>query len=230
MDQHATRPVALVVGGAGGIGTAVCKRLRGDGYAVAVLDRSLGHDASDEDHVKAFVGDLESRIGHVQVLVCLAGRTGSGGIGETSKVAWDAIVNDNLGAMFVPCHVIAPAMRARGTGSIIAVASVNARTGGTLHSGPAYGAAKAGVIALVRFMARELAPAVRVNAIAPGPVDTPMLHRLGPEALSAVTAALPLQSVIAPEEIAEAVAYLASPGARNITGAVLDINGGAWMG
>ena len=208
---------------------ALCPRLERAGYATAVLDLALGHDATDPAAVEAFVDDLEAREGPVSVLVTLAGKTGTGGVGETSKAAWDALIDANLGSVFVPCHVVAPRMAARREGSIVCLSSVNARTGGSRLSGPAYAAAKAGVLGLVRFMAKDLAPHVRVNAIAPGPVDTPMLDRIrGPE-LDAVVAAMPLRRLIEPSEIADAVEFLVSGGGRSMTGAVLDINGGAFF-
>ncbi len=114
---------------------------------------------------------------------------------------------------------------------MVLFSSVNGRHGGNRLSGPAYAVAKAGVIGLTRHLAKDQARRrVRVNCVAPGPVATPMIDRLADDEMAALRATIPLDRITSPVEIAETVGWLCSPGAASITGAVIDVNGGMWMG
>lgn len=215
----------LIVGGRGGIGSAVCERLKRDGREIVVLDRSDGIDACDAAAVNAFLG-TQAPIGS---LVFLAGSVGSGGIEDHTTAQWRKVLDDNLTAAFVTVQATLPSIRAA-RGCIVLMSSVMGRTGGNRLSGPAYASAKAGIIGLTRHLARDLAAdGVRVNAVAPGPVDTPMVHRLSERALNDLLQTVPLHRVAHPGEIAAAIAYLMSDDAASVTGVVLDINGGMAM-
>ncbi|MCL6648205.1 MAG: SDR family oxidoreductase [Chloroflexi bacterium] len=217
----------LVVGGAGGIGSATVARLKAAGREVVVLDRAHDVEAADPQAVATFLQQAPP----VDALVHLAGTVGTGGIEDHSVAEWRRVLDDNLTTAFVVCQAVIPQLQEQRRGAIVLMSSVNGRTGGNRLSGPAYAAAKAAIIGLTRHLARDLAPVgVRVNALAPGPVETPMLARLSELELRALRETIPLRRVAAPEEIAEAIAFLLSDQAASITGAVIDINGGMWMG
>jgi 3-oxoacyl-[acyl-carrier protein] reductase len=215
----------LVVGGMGGIGRAICDRLASEGREIVVLDRAQGIDACDLAAVSAF---LETQ-SPIDTLVFVAGSVGAGGIEDHTTEQWRSVLDDNLTAAFVTVKATLSTIRAQ-RGSIVLMSSVMARTGGNRLSGPAYASAKAGIIGLTRHLARDLAAdGVRVNAVAPGPVDTPMVHRLDKQALQNLLDTVPLHRVAHPNEIASAIAYLLSADAASVTGVVLDINGGMAM-
>jgi 3-oxoacyl-[acyl-carrier protein] reductase len=130
--------------------------------------------------------------------------------------------------VFIPSQLAARVMVEQGSGSIVNVASVTARRGGS-HAN--YSAAKAGLLGLTRSMARELGPrGVRVNALAPGYIATELILDWPPERLAAFVNTTPLGRLGTPEEIAKAIAFLASDDASFVTGATLDVNGGIWLG
>lgn len=216
----------LVVGGRGGIGAAVVDRLTAAGDACIVLDRVDGHDACDP---RSVAGVLEG-VDRLDSLLLLAGSVGAGGIEDHDLDDWRRIIDDNLTSVFVCAKAGIPRLRRNSGGSIVVLTSVNGRSGGNNLSGPAYAAAKAGAIGLVRNLAIELAPdSIRVNGVAPGPVDTAMVRRLPPEDLETVVRRMQLRRVIEPDEVAAAVEFLISADARSITGATLDLNGGMWF-
>lgn len=220
----------LVVGGRGGIGSATVRMLEQNGTACAILDRADGVDAADPGQVRRFLDD--TGITEFSAVVVLAGRAGSGGIDATDADQWRELMRDNLDAAYIAIRESLPRLRAfDGDRSIVLLSSVNGRHGGNTLSGPAYATAKAGVIGLTRHLASTLASeGIRANAIAPGPVDTPMYRRLEPAQQVALESTIPVKHIATPEEIAGAVAFLLSPSAVSITGAVLDMNGGLWMG
>ncbi len=220
----------LVVGGRGGIGTATVRILEQSGTVCAVLDRADGVDAADPQQVRGYLA--ENRITELSAVIVLAGRAGSGGIDETDIDQWRELMRDNLDTAYVVIRESLPLLRAfGGDRSIVLLSSVNGRHGGNALSGPAYATAKAAIIGLTRHLAVTLAAeGIRVNAIAPGPVDTRMYRRLDPEQQARLESTIPLRHVAAPDEIAGAVSFLLSPSAVSMTGAVLDMNGGLWVG
>jgi 3-oxoacyl-[acyl-carrier protein] reductase len=216
---------ALVVGGAGGIGAACADWLRAHEHEVLVLDKALGHDAAVPESVAAALAGVDA----LDVVVHAAGTVGSGGIGELDLAAWRRVLDDNLTSAAVVAQQALPLMRPGG--SMVLFSSVNGRHGGNELSGPAYAAAKAGIIGLTRHLAKhQAARGVRVNCVAPGPVDTPMLDRLSEDELGDLVQSMPLRRLTTRDEIAGTVGYLCSPAAASVTGAVLDLNGGLWMG
>lgn len=215
----------LVVGGAGGIGGACADWFRARGDDVVVLDRALGHDAADPASVAAALAGVPP----LSAVVHAAGSVGRGGIADFDLAEWRRVLDDNLTSAAVVASQALPLV-AEG-GSVVLFSSVNGRHGGNELSGPAYAVAKAGIIGLTRHLAKHQAGRrVRVNCLAPGPVATPMLDRLGDDELSALRATIPLDHITTPTEIAETVGWLCSPAARSVTGTVIDVNGGMWMG
>lgn len=214
-----------MVGGDGGIGRACVTQFLAQGDDVVVIDRARGHDAADPASVAAALTGVDS----ITNVVHAAGSVGSGGIEETSVEDWSRVIYDNLTSAFVVCRQVLPLM-GRG-GSVVLLSSVNGRHGGNRLSGPAYATAKAGLIGLTRHLAKDQASrGIRVNAIAPGPVSSPMLDRLTHDELAALLTQVPLGHVASPDEVAGTAAWLCSSAGSSVTGAIIDLNGGMWMG
>jgi 3-oxoacyl-[acyl-carrier protein] reductase len=217
----------LLVGADGGIGRATAALLRERGDVVIGLDRASGVNAADPDQVEAFLRDKPP----ITTLVHVAGTVKKGRIDDHTLADWHRILDDNLTSVFVTCRAVIPSMRAAGGGAIVLTSSTAGRNGGNRLTGVAYAAAKGGVINVTRHLAGDLAAeGIRVNCIAPGLVDTPMLDPLTEEEKRSFAALTPIPRLIPPEEIAAAILFLLSPAAASITGAILDINGGRWMG
>ena len=223
---------ALVTGAAGGIGQAVCAALRDAGYEVLGVDRApCDHRADLTD--EAAVAGAFAAAGALDLVFNGAGisgrRLGDGPVESIPRSGWDAVMEANLTSVFLVCKLAVPALRASGGGAIVNLASVLALVGGDedfcTH---AYAASKGAIVALTRAMAVTYASeGIRVNAIAPGLIETPMSARAqGDERILARMAELqPLTGALgAPEDVAGAVVYLA--GARFVTGQVLAVDGG----
>ena len=222
---------ALVTGAGSGIGAAVARRLAADGATVIVADLSphavadeLGAqavelDVRDETQVSAVMSDLD-------VLVNVAGIGSTTNAPETPLEVWENVFAVNARGTFLCCKHAIPGMAARGGGSIVNMASVAALVG--LRNRAAYCASKGAVVSLTRALAVDhVGEGIRVNAVCPGTVDSPWVRRLvedAGESLDALRARQPLGRLGTPEEIAAAVAYLAS--AEFVTGSVLTIDGG----
>jgi 3-oxoacyl-[acyl-carrier protein] reductase len=193
--------------------------------------RSVIHraDVSDPVQVQAMVGAALAAFGRVDVLVNNAGITMPKGPLETSEAEWDRVMAVNLKSVFLCSRVVVEGMMAQGGGRIINIASTAGQTG-TL-SGPAYCAAKAGVIGLTKSLARSFAPHnILVNALSPALIDTEILYWRTPEQWKETLATIPLKRLGSPDDLAEAAVFLASNGGNFITGATFDINGGLHMG
>lgn len=219
---------ALVVGGRGAIGSAVVEALRRDGEAVHVLDRADGVDAADPRQVQEFLDGLPeppTRLAHV------AGSVGYGGLLDVSPEQWRDVLADSLTSSFTVVRAVLPGMLSAGAGAIVLMSSVNGRHGGNTLSGPAYAAAKAGVLALTRNIAKEFGGrGVRANAVAPGPVRSAMTARLSTREMSDLVGQVPLGRAAEPEEVAETIAFLLGDRASYVNGATVDVNGGLWTG
>jgi 3-oxoacyl-[acyl-carrier protein] reductase len=237
--------VILVTGGSRGIGLACARWFLARGDKVAVTSRSgvveedvdpdagqllsLACDVTDPDQVDAAFGAIEETWGPVEVLVANAGVTRDTLVLRMSEEAWSDVIATNLTGVFrVTKRALAKMIRLH-RGRVIMVSSVGAFIGSAGQAN--YAASKAGLVGMARSMAREVASrSITVNVIAPGLVGTNMLAALGEERMGEFAAQVPLGRVARPEEVAEAVGFLASGGAAYITGAVLPVDGGLAMG
>ena len=246
---------ALVTGGAGGIGSAICRALAQDGMRVAVCDIDLqaaqavaaglagqGHaafavDVSDEADVARLFNEATGALGGISVLVLGAGvlllrPDGSRRlIAETDLAEWRRTQEINATGAFLCAreHIRRLPDDARG-GAIVTISSVAAQLGG-YRSSASYIASKSAVLGLTKALARELAPrGITVNSVAPGLIDAPMLRlSLEPADDAKASAQIPLGRLGTPQDVASAVSYLVSPGASYVTGVVIDVNGGYRM-
>jgi 3-oxoacyl-[acyl-carrier protein] reductase len=238
----ATRRVAIVTGAARGIGEAIARRLHADGYEVALA----GIDRDGEKRVAAELGDrarayehdvrelaswerLVAQLGDAHVLVNNAARTEFRSFFEIDVDEWDDVLATNLRGTYLGCRVVGAVLRERGAGRIVNLASdaAFAASGG---SGVHYAASKAGVVAVTRRAATELAPyGVTVNAIAPAAIDGPLAREVLRERLDEKLADIPIGRLGRPEEVATLASFLVSDDAGYVTGATLDVNGGVLM-
>lgn len=250
---HDPRPlagrVALVTGAATGIGRAIAIAFAAAGARVAInhLGRAdaasevesaiaasgarciaVEADVRDTRRVAGMVESVEDRLGAIDILVNNAGVILEKDFLNTSEADWDFVLDSDLKSLYVTCRAVLPGMLARGRGTIVNIASELGHLGRERYV--AYCAAKAGVMGLTRALAREFAPRIRVNAIAPGPVDTPMLSldNMSPQMLERERA-IPAGRIGRPEEIASTAVFLASDQASFFYGQVLGPNGGAHM-
>lgn len=241
---------ALVTGAASGIGRAISQRLVRDGYRVLMADRDESVRqaatmlAGDADAAVGLVADLGHAAGidalrsqlegrRVDVLVNNAGISrGRAGfdVTATTPEEWERVIAVNLTAPFLLSQIVVPGMRQRGWGRIVNIASRAGRTG-VLTGGLPYAASKAGLIGMTRALALQCAAqGITANSIAPGWVETPLTARTPPQAAAQALQAIPIGRVAQPDEIAGIVAFLCSADAAYITGAVIDANGGGFMG
>jgi NAD(P)-dependent dehydrogenase (short-subunit alcohol dehydrogenase family) len=220
----------VVTGGARGIGAATVERFRAEGAAVTVFDLEPGEegvrvDVSDRDSVRAAFDDL----GPVDVVVSNAGVSERGLALDIDERRWRRVLDINLLGVFNVAQAAGRVMLEAGGGVILNAASTNGYVGHPFYAD--YNASKAGVIELTRSLALEWAPAVRVNAVCPGYVLTPMQEaEYTPEMLAQVDAKIPLRRHARPEEIAAVYAFLASDDAAYITGAAITVDGGETAG
>jgi 3-oxoacyl-[acyl-carrier protein] reductase len=237
--------VALVTGGARGIGKAIALRLARAGAKVAIVDLTdsgadtareiqettgsattfVKADVSKEVDAKAAVAAVEQALGPVDILVNNAGITRDGLLLVMDEADWDAVLAVNLKGAFLMSKAVMRGMIKRRRGSIVSISSVVGRRG---NAGQAnYSAAKAGLIGFTKSLAREVASRnVRVNAVAPGYIETEMTAALPDAARKALIDQIPLGRIGTPETVAEAVAFLAADSASFITGAVIAVDGG----
>ena len=242
--------VAVVTGAAGFIGRAIVMAMTRRGATAEILDRIAADltleqvkaqggqahaqvcDIASSASVDAAIADILARHGRIDILVNCAGGGQRIGFVETTDEEWFTQINANLSGAFYTMRAALPGMLARKSGAIVNVASISGIIGGLPskgtqgRSGPAYGAAKAGLIGLTKWAAREFGKhGVRVNAIAPGPVLTSQVmhgYDYGVEDY-------PIPRMGAPEDMAEAVVYLASPASSYVTGEVIKVTGGVGM-
>jgi 2-hydroxycyclohexanecarboxyl-CoA dehydrogenase len=225
-----SEPAALVTGAAGGIGGATAGVLERRGYAVArnhlpgesVDGYSAAADVADAAAVVRMIERAEHDLGPIEVLVNCAGYHEETPLHDIQPAAWRRMLRVHLGGTLNTCRLLGPAMRARGGGAIVNISSELALTGD--NAGAHYCAAKGAILGLTRSLALELAPEVRVNAVAPGPTDTPLLSDTWRR--PAYLATLPIRRLCTAAEIAEAVAFLAGDEAGFVTGQVLSPNAG----
>jgi 3-oxoacyl-[acyl-carrier protein] reductase len=235
MDRPATTSrTVLVTGSSSGIGAATCARFQSGGMRVLGLDRvpplgsafeSLDCDVSDSSSVAAAVRTIVERHGGFDCVVHCAGIVRDAVLWKMSDLQWDEVLRVNLTGTFKILRETIPVLRQRGGGAIVLLSSVNGLRGKFGQAN--YAASKAGVIALMRTAAVETGRfGIRVNAIAPGMVDTAMTRALPPHVTQEAVERAPLARVGTAAEIAEAAWYLCSDAASYITGEVLRVDGG----
>ena len=238
---------ALITGAAQGLGAAIARRLHADGFRVAIADlnaeaaatlaieldasgataRAITVDVSDADSIRRAFANQIAAWGAPDVLINNAGRTVRSSVWDITPEEWDSVLSTNLRSYLVFCQLAGAAMREKGWGRIVNMASFAGQQGG-LVAGAHYAASKAGALVLTKIFARELAgDGVTVNSITPAAIHTPAM---GSDADAAeIGRTLPVGRVGTAEEVAAAVAYLVGPDSGFVTGATLDINGGVFM-
>jgi 2-dehydro-3-deoxy-L-rhamnonate dehydrogenase (NAD+) len=240
-DRFANR-VAVVTGGASGIGLAVAQQIAAEGGHVALWDLDGGKlatarsqsgagyvhavDVTDASGVDEAHAATVEALGPVDVLVTSAGIIGPmRPVSDLSYEDWRRIHAVNLDGTFLCCKAVAPAMRDRGYGRIATVASIAGKEG--VPGGAAYAASKAGVISLTKTLGKELAPfGVTVNTITPGPTETPMANEVPADAIAAMKRMVPMGRIAAAREIADVICFMVSEACSFTTGAVFDASGG----
>jgi 2-hydroxycyclohexanecarboxyl-CoA dehydrogenase len=245
---------AIVTGGGGGIGRAICRRLAAEGCTIGVFDisdenaagtllaieeergqgRHYGVDITDLAAVRAAVDAFEGHVGPTDILVNNAGWDKIGNFLETDPELWHRIVDINLWGPLHMHYCVAGGMAERGAGRIVNIASDAGRVGSSGEG--VYSACKGGIIAFSKTLARELAPKrINVNVICPGPTETDLFHSFisegehGPKIHDALIRAIPFKRLGQPEDLAGMVAFLASDDAAFITGQVISVSGGLTM-
>ena len=234
--------VAVVTGGAAGIGFAIAERLAASGARLALWDRDADGLATAQralDGAETFVADIAdpesvagardatvAALGKIDVLVNNAGINGANGkIWEIPVEEWRRVIEVDLGGVFYCCRAVVPGMIAAGYGRIVNIASIAGKEGNPNHGH--YSAAKAGVIALTKSLGKETVnTGVIVNCVAPAAVETAILRENTPEQRAYLLSKIPMGRVGRPEEVAALVAWLSSEDVSFSTGAVYDISGG----
>ncbi|MEU2059729.1 3-oxoacyl-ACP reductase FabG [Streptomyces sp. NPDC013455] len=237
---------ALVTGGSRGIGRAVVERLLADGYDVGYCCRTMPADAADLERladkhgvrvhgtavdvtdgtaVRAWLEQAEERLGGLDTLVTNAGIVRDMPLAVMGREHWDAVVGTNLTGTYTVCQAAVMSLMRRRGGSIVAVSSVAGLRGNATQTN--YAASKAGIVGFAKSLAKEVARfGIRVNVVAPGLIETDMTAGLDDKARRKVVADIPLRRTGRAEEVADAVAFLASDRAAYITGQVVRIDGG----
>ncbi len=242
--------VAVVTGGIGGIGTAICKRLARDGRTVAAIyhpmeedkalewlrdrqeeDLEIGivvGDVSDAGHSTEMIDEVKGRFGPVDILVNCAGITRDKTMKKMQTEHWEEVINTNLNSVYYVTKPVWEGMLERGFGRVVNISSVNGQKGqfGQVN----YSAAKAGMHGFTMALAQEGArKGITVNTVSPGYVETPMTMSMRDDVRDAIVSSIPMGRMGNPEEIAGAVAFLTADETTYITGANLPVNGGLFI-
>ena len=237
---------AIVTGGAGGIGAAVCRRLSRDGMNVVIAFRTseekaasvveeikssggnavaVKADISETDDVKELFSRAYEAYGSIDVLVCNAGIAAQAVLNDVSDGDYDRLMSVNMGGVFRCCREAVPYMLKNHSGSIVNISSMWGICGASCET--VYSASKAAVIGFTKALAKELGPSgIRVNCIAPGVIDTEMNSHLSEDDMKALADETPLCRIGKPEEVAGAVSFLASDDSSFITGQTISVDGG----
>lgn len=238
--------VAVVTGGAKGIGKTIAERFLAEGARIALWDidlalaentatsldpsgeraRAFRADVTREEEVEGAVREVIGQFGRIDILVNNAGISRHKPIEEMTLEIFETVLRVNLTGTFLCCRAVTPVMKKQGRGKIVNIASLGGRTGRP-GVGVNYAASKAGVIGLTQTLARELGPSgIYVNAIAPGPILTEQTRQYAPEVFATWNVGRAIQKDGLPEDVAEAAIFLASRRSDWITGVTLDVNGG----
>ena len=241
--------VGMVTGGARGIGKVIALGFLREGAKVAIIDSDkerlemlkketgkekqevtvISCDITKSGDVKEMVERVRKEFGRIDILVNNAGIIRRGTIETVTEEDWDRVIEVNLKGTFNCCKAVAPIMKDQGYGKIVNVSSIAGKVG-DITSAPGYGPSKAGVDALTKTLARQLAPyGINVNAVSPHAIETEMSAQWSEERRREIIASIPLGRLGKPEDVAAAVLFLASEEASFITGEILDVNGGALM-
>ncbi|HXN63380.1 MAG TPA: 3-oxoacyl-ACP reductase family protein [Acidimicrobiales bacterium] len=237
--------IAIVTGGGQGIGRAIAEKLAAEGAAVVVTDLvgqnasqtadglpgavAMGVDVTDRQGVQAMADQVVQLFGRIDVLVNNAGWDKASPFVDSEPGDWDRAIAVNLYGVLHTCKAVLPIMAAQGSGAVVNLGSDAGRVG---SSGEAvYSAAKGGVIAFTKSLAREMARhQVRVNCVCPGPTDTALFASFaGPKLREALTKAIPFRRLGQPADVANVVAFLASDEASFVTGQTVSVSGGLTM-
>ena len=244
--------VAIVTGAAQGIGFHTAKMMCKNGMRVAMVDLKKDKlqksaeelnalpgaagaapfvcDVSDEKIIEKTVNEIAAHFGQIDVVVNAAGILSSTKIPDIQREEWDSIIGVNLGGTFFMVQKALPFLKKSGHHRIINISSVAGRMGGVENS-MSYAASKGGICAITRGMARHLGPFhITVNAVCPGPTRTPIMDAYTDEAMANLASKNFLGRVGESDDVAAGICYLASEEAGYVTGAMLDINGGFWIG
>jgi 2-hydroxycyclohexanecarboxyl-CoA dehydrogenase len=246
------RDVAVVTGGAGAIGAAVCRRLAAAGRCVVVVDlastaaeamaaelpgdghRGIAVDVADTDAVRDAVSAVEADVGPIGTLINVAGWDRFVPFVDTTPEFWERVIAINFRGTLNTVHAVLPHMIERRRGRIVSVASDAARVGSSLEA--TYAGAKGAVISFSKSVAREVARhGITVNVVCPGPTDTPLIRGMADELgsgerfVDSLTRAIPLRRLATPDDVAPAIVFLASDDAGFITGQTLSVSGGLTM-
>lgn len=238
------RKFAIVTGGTRGIGAAIARKLKTDGFNVATLyvgDEEAANafkqhssidiakaDVTDYAVCEAAIAELEKKYGPVDVLINNAGITRDGFLHKMNPEDWHAVINTNLSSCFNLARIIVPGMRERGYGRIVSISSINGLKGQVGQTN--YSAAKAGILGFTKALALEnVTKGITVNAVCPGYIETDMTMAMGQKIVDAITAQIPMGHMGKPEDIADLVAFIVSDAAGYITGATFSANGGQYM-
>lgn len=247
--DNTQRRLAVVTGGLGGLGTAICKSLAaagnrvvavdlgGNAERIAAFDEALtGFDArfapldvTDFDACRKFAETMQAEHGGIDILVNAAGITRDTTLRKMDKSQWDAVMSVNLDGVFNLTRHVIEGMAERGFGRIVNISSVNGQTGQFGQTN--YSAAKAGMHGFTMALAQEVAgKGVTVNTVSPGYIGTEMVRAIRQDVLDKIVATIPVKRLGTPEEIASMVAWVASDDAGFATGADFSVNGGLHMG
>lgn len=247
-DQDLTGRICLVTGAASGIGKGIATKLAAEGAIVVIADLdaeaaegvaeelgghslAVGVDIADRASVDAMTAQVMERFGRIDVLVNNAGWDKVGPFLDQDPAIWDRIIGINLVGTLHCSQSVVGVMTEQGYGTVVSIASDAARVG---SSGEAvYSACKGGIVAFTKTLARESARAgITANVVCPGPADTPLFDSISednPKLRASLERAIPLRRLAQPEDLANAVAFLASPASHYITGQTLSVSGGLTM-
>lgn len=242
--------VAIVTGGAQGIGLAIVRSLIAEGMRVVISDIdgdkgkaaanqildcgqeaiAIAADVSSEEEVEQLIAQTMKVYGRIDVLVNNAGIVQTGQVTDITTNAWEKVMRINATGVFLCCRAVLPVMMAQRSGRILNIASVAGKRGGGLLGNSCYAASKGAVIAFTKSIAREAAPyGITVNALSPALTDTDMTSGMPDEKRQAIIGQIPLKRAARAEEVAAAACFLVSDKAAFIVGEIMDVDGGLMM-